>query len=34
MTTVREVTHQLLRELGLTTVFGNLGSPEETFRET
>ncbi|MDF9809866.1 benzoylformate decarboxylase [Aurantimicrobium minutum] len=29
--TVREVTFQLLRELGLTTVFGNPGSTEETF---
>ncbi|MXP22640.1 benzoylformate decarboxylase [Gordonia sp. HNM0687] len=28
---VRDVTHQLLRELGLTTVFGNPGSTEETF---
>ncbi|MED5803732.1 benzoylformate decarboxylase [Gordonia sp. Z-3] len=31
MPTVRDVTHQLLRELGLTTVFGNPGSTEETF---
>jgi hypothetical protein len=29
--TVREVTHDLLRSLGLTTVFGNPGSTEETF---
>lgn len=29
--TVREVTFQLLRELGLTTMFGNPGSTEETF---
>lgn len=29
--TVREVTFELLRELGLTTVFGNPGSTEETF---
>ncbi len=28
---VRDVTFQLLRELGITTVFGNLGSTEETF---
>ena len=28
---VRDVTYQLLRELGLTTVFGNVGSTEETF---
>jgi len=28
---VRNVTYQLLRELGLTTIFGNLGSTEETF---
>ena len=28
---VRDVTFQLLRELGLTTIFGNLGSTEETF---
>jgi benzoylformate decarboxylase len=28
---VRDVTFQLLRELQLTTVFGNLGSTEETF---
>ncbi len=31
MTTVRDVTYQLLREFRLTTVFGNLGSTEETF---
>ena len=31
MRTVRDVTYQLLRELGLTTVFGNVGSTEETF---
>lgn len=29
--TVRDVTFQLLRELGLTTFFGNPGSTEETF---
>lgn len=29
--TVRDVTFQLLRELGLTTIFGNPGSTEETF---
>jgi benzoylformate decarboxylase len=29
--TVREVTYELLRSLGLTTVFGNPGSTEETF---
>lgn len=29
--TVRDVTFELLRELGLTTVFGNPGSTEETF---
>jgi benzoylformate decarboxylase len=28
---VRDITYQLLRELGLTTVFGNPGSTEETF---
>lgn len=33
MTTVREATFQLLRELGLTTIFGNPGSTEETFLE-
>jgi benzoylformate decarboxylase len=31
MTTVRDATYQLLREFGLTTVFGNVGSTEETF---
>src|SRR5271169_4154816 len=31
MKTVRDVTYQLLREFGLTTVFGNVGSTEETF---
>jgi benzoylformate decarboxylase len=31
MQTVRDVTYQLLRELGLTTVFGNVGSTEEPF---
>jgi hypothetical protein len=30
-TTVREVTNDLLRSLGLTTIFGNPGSTEETF---
>ncbi len=30
-TTVREATFQLLRELGMRTVFGNPGSTEETF---
>ena len=29
--TVQEVTYDLLRALGLTTVFGNPGSTEETF---
>jgi benzoylformate decarboxylase len=29
--TVHEVTYDLLRSLGLTTVFGNPGSTEETF---
>ena len=29
--TIRDVTYQLLRELGLTTLFGNPGSTEETF---
>jgi benzoylformate decarboxylase len=28
---VRDVTFRLLRELGLTTIFGNVGSTEETF---
>ena len=31
MTTVREVTYQLLRELGLTEIFGNPGSTELPF---
>lgn len=31
MATVREVTYDLLRQLGLTTIFGNPGSTEETF---
>jgi benzoylformate decarboxylase len=31
MQCVRDVTYQLLRELGLTTIFGNVGSTEETF---
>ncbi|MEG9438402.1 hypothetical protein JAO29_19840 [Edaphobacter sp. HDX4] len=31
MKTVRDVTYQLLREFGLTTIFGNVGSTEETF---
>ena len=31
MQDVRDVTYQLLREVGLTTVFGNVGSTEETF---
>jgi benzoylformate decarboxylase len=31
MSTVREATHELLRTLGLTTVFGNPGSTEQTF---
>ncbi|MFC0007413.1 benzoylformate decarboxylase [Micromonospora siamensis] len=31
MATVRETTYDLLRSLGLTTVFGNPGSTEETF---
>jgi benzoylformate decarboxylase len=31
METVRDVTYQLLREFGLTTIFGNVGSTEETF---
>ena len=31
MQTVRDVTFKLLREAGLTTVFGNPGSTEETF---
>jgi benzoylformate decarboxylase len=28
---VRDVSYELLRELGLTTIFGNVGSTEETF---
>ncbi|MBV9708767.1 MAG: benzoylformate decarboxylase, partial [Chloroflexi bacterium] len=31
MSTVREATYELLRTLGLTTVFGNPGSTEQTF---
>ncbi|MBQ1069469.1 thiamine pyrophosphate-binding protein, partial [Micromonospora sp. D75] len=31
MATVREATYDLLRALGLTTVFGNPGSTEEPF---
>ncbi|MBA3644087.1 MAG: benzoylformate decarboxylase, partial [Chloroflexia bacterium] len=31
MTTVREVTLDLLRSFGMTTIFGNPGSTEETF---
>jgi benzoylformate decarboxylase len=31
--TVRAVTFDLLRSLGLTTVFGNPGSTEQTFRK-
>lgn len=31
MRTIREVTHDLLRQLDLTTFFGNPGSTEETF---
>lgn len=31
MQSVRDVTYQLLREFGLTTFFGNVGSTEETF---
>ena len=33
MSTIREATYDLLRTLGLTTVFGNPGSTEETFLE-
>jgi benzoylformate decarboxylase len=29
--TVQDVTYDLLRSLGLTTIFGNPGSTEETF---
>jgi benzoylformate decarboxylase len=32
--TVRDVTYELLRAQGLTTIFGNLGSTEETFWPT
>ncbi|NBD95813.1 MAG: benzoylformate decarboxylase [Gammaproteobacteria bacterium] len=31
MPTIREATYDLLRQLGLTTIFGNPGSTEETF---
>ena len=31
MPTIREATYELLRTLGLTTVFGNPGSTEQTF---
>ncbi|MBA3450357.1 MAG: benzoylformate decarboxylase, partial [Chloroflexia bacterium] len=31
MSTVREVTYDLLRGLGMTTIFGNPGSTEEPF---
>lgn len=31
MPTIRETTYDLLRQLGLTTIFGNPGSTEETF---
>jgi hypothetical protein len=31
METARDVTYQLLREFGLTTICGNVGSTEETF---
>lgn len=31
--TIRDVTFDLLRELGMTTIFGNPGSTEETFLE-
>lgn len=31
MATVRETTYALLRSLGITTIFGNVGSTEETF---
>jgi benzoylformate decarboxylase len=31
MKTVRDVIYQLLRQVGLTTIFGNVGSTEETF---
>lgn len=31
MNTVRDATYQLLREFGMTTIFGNLGSTEQPF---
>jgi hypothetical protein len=31
MQTVRDVTYALLRACGITTIFGNVGSTEETF---
>jgi benzoylformate decarboxylase len=31
MKTVRDITYELLRQFGLTTIFGNVGSTEETF---
>jgi benzoylformate decarboxylase len=31
MRSVRDVTYQVLRELNMTTIFGNAGSTEETF---
>ena len=31
MSTVRSATYDLLRELGMTTIFGNPGSTEEPF---
>ncbi len=31
MATVREATYDLMRSLGLTTIFGNPGSTEEPF---
>jgi benzoylformate decarboxylase len=31
MKTVRDVTYELLRECGITTIFGHVGSTEETF---
>ena len=34
MTTVREVTYQLLRDFGMATVFGNRGSTEENSYRT
>lgn len=33
MTTVREETFELLRKLGVTTMFGNPGSTEQPFRK-